>query len=95
MIDKKQIEDIAFLARLTLGAEEKSRLSQELSKILTYVEQISELDLQKVSPMAHAAQSQNIFREDQVKSTAIKDAVFKQAPEQENGFFVVPRVIQK
>jgi aspartyl-tRNA(Asn)/glutamyl-tRNA(Gln) amidotransferase subunit C len=65
----QDVEKIAMLAHLYLTDEEKAKYQKQLSEVLTYVEQLSELDLAGVPQTAHAVEQQNILRDDQVNST--------------------------
>lgn len=65
----QDVETIARLARLHLTAEEKVIYQKQLSDVLTYVEQLGELDLDGIPPTAHAVAQQNVVREDVVSSS--------------------------
>lgn len=94
MITKDQVERIAHLARLTLSPREKDCLPKELSRIVDYFEQISELDLADIQPTAHAVDVENVFRrDDEVVRTSIIEEVLENAPEKDDHFFVVPKVL--
>lgn len=93
MIDEKIVKHVANLARLEIKEADISKLSNQLSKIIQYVETINELDLQGVKPTSHAVGVSNVFRADEVVHTKVRDKLLEQAPESEGGFFRVPKVL--
>ena len=94
MSQKINIEQIAELARLNLKPEEKTKLSKDLESILAYVDQLQELNTDKVQPTSHVLAIENVFRKDVVKPSKIRDQVLKHAPRREGNFFKVPKVIE-
>ncbi|GAB4243628.1 MAG: Asp-tRNA(Asn)/Glu-tRNA(Gln) amidotransferase subunit GatC [Thermoleophilia bacterium] len=92
MINREEVEHVARLARLHLEENELERLRVELSKIIDYVQQISELDLAGVEPTAHAAALTNVFREDEPWEGLTQEEALAGAPQAEDGYFVVPRM---
>lgn len=92
MIQIKDVEHVAKLARLELTEEEKVKFSKQLSSILTYVEEMNEVDTTGIEPMAHAIPVTNVMREDIVYYEQIKKELMKNAPSAENGFFKVPKI---
>ena len=93
-ITKEQVEHVAKLARLAITEEEKAIFSEQLSSILTYVEQLNRLDTSKVEPTSHVISMQNVFREDRVKDSLPREEVLAGAPEASEEFFRVPRIIE-
>jgi aspartyl-tRNA(Asn)/glutamyl-tRNA(Gln) amidotransferase subunit C len=91
---KIDIDQIAELARLNLKPEERAALSKDLESILTYVEQLQELDVDKVEPTSHVLPIENVFRKDVAKPAQIRDQVLEHAPKREGKFFKVPKVIE-
>jgi aspartyl-tRNA(Asn)/glutamyl-tRNA(Gln) amidotransferase subunit C len=90
----KDVEEIAFLARLSLEPAEAERLRGELASILGYVEQLSACDTTGVEPMTHAVPLAMPLREDRVDpSLPVEDALAGAARHQDD-CFVVPRVIE-
>ena len=72
-----------------------AQMEKALNDVLQYVEELEELDLTDVEPMAHAVQVQNVFRKDEVKPSLDRKLALQNAPEEDNGYFKVPRVIQE
>lgn len=93
MITIKDVEHVALLARLELSAEEKKLYADQLNAILTYVEMLNELDTEDVPPTAHVLPLQNVFREDRVGGNLPPEEVLANAPEREEQFFKVPKII--
>jgi aspartyl-tRNA(Asn)/glutamyl-tRNA(Gln) amidotransferase subunit C len=92
-VSLEQVENIAKLARIYLTDQEKEKLSKELSKILSYVEKINELDTSNIEPTAHILDIHNVFREDIVKDSMPVKEVTDLAPKHQDNFIVVPKVI--
>lgn len=92
MITVKDVEHVAKLARLQLTEEEKEKFTKQLGDVLKYVEQMNEVDTTGVEPMAHAFDMVNVMRDDVVVHEQTKEELMKNAPEEENGFFRVPKI---
>lgn len=92
MITIKDVEHVAKLARLNLNEEEKEKFSKQLGDILGYVEQLNEVNTENVEPMAHAFPIKNVLREDKANNFYKKEEMLANAPEEEDGFFKVPRI---
>ncbi len=95
MSQKINIDQIAELARLNLKPHERTKLLKDLERILAYVDQLQELNTEKVEPTSHVLSLENVFRRDSVQPTSIREAVLEHAPKQEGKFFKVPKVIEK
>lgn len=93
-ITHEEIKEIALLSRLRVEDEKLDTVGKALSDILTYVEELDELDLTDVEPMAHAVPLHNVFRKDEAKPSLDRDEALRNGPEVENGYFKVPRVVQ-
>jgi len=91
---KMDIEKVARLARLELSEEEKETFGNQLEQILTYMEQLNRLDTAGVEPTSHAIPVYNVFREDEVKPSFLQEEVLAIAPDEEDGHFKVPRIIE-
>lgn len=92
MITIKDVEHVAKLARLELSQEEKEKFTKQLGDVLKYVEQMNEVDTTGIKPMAHAFDFVNVMREDEVVYEQTKEELLKNSPEEENGFFKVPKI---
>lgn len=92
-ISIKDVEHIAFLARLGLTEAEKKKFAEQLSHILDHAGKISRLNLANVPPTSHAVPLKNIFREDKAGGCLPVDEALANAPKRENGAFVVPKIV--
>ncbi len=93
-ITKEQVGHVAKLAKLSISDEEKEEFSLQLEKILTYVDQLNELKTEGIEPTSHAVGLENVFREDKVQPSLPVEIALQNAPQQEKGFFKVPKVIE-
>jgi len=93
-VDKATVQHIAKLARIRVDDERSEALSGELSKILEWVEQLSEVETQAVPPMTSAVEHALHWRADKVTEGGDSDKVLANAPAAEFGFFAVPKVIE-
>jgi len=93
-ISRDDVVHVAKLARLGLSEDEIGLFAEQLSAVVGYVDQIAELDLDDVPPTAHPVELTNVFREDVVKQSLSQAEVLANAPEQEDGAFVVPKIVQ-
>jgi aspartyl-tRNA(Asn)/glutamyl-tRNA(Gln) amidotransferase subunit C len=93
MIDLEQVRKVALLARLELSSEEEEQFTGQLSSILEYVEQLSELDTDAVEPTTRAIEVSNITRADRLEPFAGREAILDCAPEREDDFFKVPKIL--
>ncbi|HLP91547.1 MAG TPA: Asp-tRNA(Asn)/Glu-tRNA(Gln) amidotransferase subunit GatC [Nostocaceae cyanobacterium] len=93
MIDREQVHKVANLARLELTPEEEAQFTTQLSSILDYIEQLSELDVHDVLPTTRAIDVSNVSREDELKPYPDREAILSCAPQQEGEFFKVPKIM--
>jgi aspartyl-tRNA(Asn)/glutamyl-tRNA(Gln) amidotransferase subunit C len=98
-LDKAEVAHIAALARIRLTEAELAPLAAELSQILTWVEQLAEIDTSDVAPMTSVAAMRLPMREDAVTDGGCRDAILGNAPQSapegpRKGFFAVPKVIE-
>ncbi len=91
---KMDIEKVARLARLDLSEEDREIFGNQLEQVLTYMEQLNRLDTAGVDPTSHAIPIYNVFREDEVKPSVAQEEVLAIAPDEEEGHFKVPRIIE-
>lgn len=95
MITKDEIKKLGVLSRLDIDDNMMMLTEKALNDILGYVNELEELDLSDVKPMAHAVQLTNVFRVDEVKPSLEHELALQNAPEAKNGYFKVPRVVQE
>ncbi len=92
-ISRQDVEKVSLLARLDLTDEELARMTEQLSQIVAYVDQLSEVDTTAVEPMAHAIEIVNRFREDQVASSLPREEALANAPCHNGTGYLVPAVL--
>ena len=88
------IHAVAHLARLELTPEEEQRFGAQLGDILAYVDQLREVDVTTVEPMAHAVPLTNVTRPDRVAPSLPGEEAFRNAPASANGLFMVPKIVE-
>lgn len=93
-LNKAAVAHIASLARIRVREAELAPLADELSHILTWVEQLNEIDTAGVTPMTNAVASSLPMREDVVTDGARREDILGNAPRTARGFFVVPKVVE-
>ena len=93
MIDDRTVAHVARLSRLELSAEERERFRHQLGEILAYVQRLDALDLTGVPPTAHVRPMANVLRDDEVRPSLTQEEALANAPEVQQGYFVVPPVI--
>ena len=93
-LDKATVAHIAALARIRLSEAELEPLAEELSHILSWVEQLNEVDTTGVAPMASAASASLPMRDDAMTDGGCRDTIIGNAPRTARGFFTVPKVVE-
>jgi aspartyl-tRNA(Asn)/glutamyl-tRNA(Gln) amidotransferase subunit C len=94
-ITSAEVEHVARLARLALSAEEKERMRGQLDAILGYIEKLREVDIVGVEPTTHAVPLVNVMRQDEVRPSYPADAMLANAPDSEDDYFRVPRILEE
>lgn len=89
-ISDDTIETIAILAKLELSETEKEQAKQDMGRMLAYIGKLNTLDTDGVEPMTHLFPTTNVFREDIVTNEEDRDAMLANAPEKQDGSYVVP-----
>jgi aspartyl-tRNA(Asn)/glutamyl-tRNA(Gln) amidotransferase subunit C len=93
-ISNKDVEHVANLARLNLTDGEKEVFTEQLNAILKYAEKLNELNTDHVEPTSHAIPLANVLRDDEVRPSLPTERVFANAPDEEDGQFKVPAVLE-
>ncbi|MEO1401150.1 MAG: Asp-tRNA(Asn)/Glu-tRNA(Gln) amidotransferase subunit GatC [Cyanobacteria bacterium J06635_1] len=93
MIDLDQVRKVAHLARLDLTTDEEAQFTEQLNSILGYVEQLSELDTDNIEPTTRAIEVSNVTRKDELKPFEDREAILDCAPDREEDFFKVPKIL--
>jgi aspartyl-tRNA(Asn)/glutamyl-tRNA(Gln) amidotransferase subunit C len=93
MLDREQVHKVALLARLELSPEEEDKYAVQMSSILDYFEQLSELDTTGIEPTTRAIDMSNITRTDSQSSYQNLAGIYAAAPDREEDFFKVPKIM--
>ena len=93
-IDAATVRKVAKLARIAEPEERLEPLAKELSAILSWIEQLGEVDTNDVEPMTTAVAATLPMREDVVTEGGDPEVVLSNAPKRVGGFFVVPKVVE-
>ena len=91
----KDVETTARLAKLEFSGEEKSKFAEQFSKIIGFVEQISQLNTENVPPTTHAVEKKNVIRQDVVGVSMPVSELEKIAPKSLDGSILVPKIIER
>jgi len=91
-ISKEQVKRIAHLARLALAPDQLDAYTRELSVILDYIDQLKAVDTDGIEPRARFLTCENMFREDEVRTSLPVESALANAPQIEGRFFRVPGV---
>jgi aspartyl-tRNA(Asn)/glutamyl-tRNA(Gln) amidotransferase subunit C len=93
-VDPQTVRKIASLARIAVTDAQVDAMVPELNNILGWIEQLGEVDTSAVEPMTAVIPNSLRLRDDAVTDGDVRDAVLKNAPQAEHGFFAVPKVIE-
>ena len=93
-ISKQEVEHIAHLARLELDEGLKETMSEQLSHILDYIDTLKAVNVEGVTPASGAAFMNNVLREDETVPSPGPDVTLANAPERDDDFYLVPRVVK-
>jgi aspartyl-tRNA(Asn)/glutamyl-tRNA(Gln) amidotransferase subunit C len=92
-ISKQEVMYVADLARLDVDSELVDKFAEQLGTILEYMETLKSVDTTGVRPTSHAISMTNAFREDGEEQYFNRDSALANAPDKENGNFIVPKVV--
>jgi aspartyl-tRNA(Asn)/glutamyl-tRNA(Gln) amidotransferase subunit C len=93
-LEAKDVAKVASLARIKVDEKELAAYAPQLSNIIGFVEQLSEVDTDNVEPLANVVDITLRLREDKITDGGIQTEVLANAPETLEGFFVVPKVVE-
>ena len=86
-VTREDVENVALLSRLSIKDEDMDKNISELNDFLEYVD--------RLAPTAHVLPVQNVFREDVVKPSLDRELALSNAPQQEDGYFRVPKILEE
>lgn len=93
-ITTDDVKYVAKLARLNVTEDEAVSLAGEMESIITFADMLSEIDTASIAPTNHAMKVQNVFREDVVEGSYDRELILKNAPSQDSGCYLVPKVVE-
>ena len=93
-IDKKLVKKIASLSKIKIKDDQVDKFSNELSKIITWIDKLNEVKTDNVTPVTNPSDIKIPIRDDKVNDGKIKEKILKNAPETKGGYFIVPKVVE-
>ena len=93
-VDQETLQKIAHLARLDVRPDEEAALLDSLNNVLTWMEQLSEVDTTGVEPLTHMSEETNVLRDDVVGNHLSRQQALANAPQHDEKFFEVPKVLE-
>ena len=93
-IDLKTIKHISKLSRISVDEKSAEKLADDLNSIFEFIEKLNELKTDDVKPLTSIAETTLKFRSDEVKSKNIREQIIRNSPEDNEDYFVVPKVIE-
>jgi aspartyl-tRNA(Asn)/glutamyl-tRNA(Gln) amidotransferase subunit C len=93
-LSRDDVVKVALLGRLKLSAEEIDRMTDQLGRVLEYVEILNEVDTANVEPMAHAIELSDVFREDVPRPSLLREEALANAPKTDGRGFLVPQILE-
>lgn len=89
------VDKLANLAKLEFSDEEKGKIQTDLTKIVAFVDKLSELDTTQVEPLIFMSTEVNVLREDEVHQSITQQEALKNAPKKDSDYFKVPKFLDK
>ena len=93
-IDLKTIKHISKLSRISVDEKKAEKLAGDLNSIFEFIEKLNELKTDNVEPLTSVAATSLKLRPDEVKSKNIREQIIKNSPQDNEDYFVVPKVIE-
>ena len=93
-LNRKDVEHVALLSRLELSENELDKFTGQLDAILEYIDVLNQVDTSTVEPLAHVLEIRNVMRADEVQPSLPREAALQNAPDAEDGFFKVPKIVE-
>lgn len=94
-VDRKTVDRIAELSRLEFNEDEKVEITNDMNKMLDFVDQLSAVDTEGVKPLVYMLDEQTPLRKDEVKQDISQEQALKNAPLKDSDFIKVPKVINR
>jgi aspartyl-tRNA(Asn)/glutamyl-tRNA(Gln) amidotransferase subunit C len=93
-IDLKTVKHISKLSRISIEDEKAKKLEKDLNSIFKWIEQLNQLNTDKVKPLTSIAETTLRLRKDQIISKNIREDILKNSPKDNKDYFVVPKVVE-
>ena len=93
-IDKDKIKNVSKLARISVDEKKIASLGKDLNSIFKFIEKLNELNTDKVEPLSSILNEPLRSRKDEINDGKIREKILKNSPQQNEEFFVVPKVIE-
>ena len=93
-IDKNKIKHISKLARISVDEKKIDGLAKDLSSIFKFIEQLNEINTDKIVPLSSIINEPLRLRKDEINDGKIREKILENSPEKNEEFFVVPKVIE-
>ena len=94
-VNNELVERLAHLARLRFTNEEMQNIQGDMQRMISFIERLQQIDTTGVEPLLHMSDTANVLREDEIKGSINHDEALRNAPEKDDEFFLVPKVIKK
>jgi aspartyl-tRNA(Asn)/glutamyl-tRNA(Gln) amidotransferase subunit C len=92
-VPPQEVRRLAALARLRVTPEEEARLSDEMTRLVDYIDQLKEVDVEGVEPLLHVLDLENVFRPDAPQQRITREQALANAPQTDGDYVRVPRVL--
>lgn len=92
-LSRAEVEKVSLLGRLELTEAELTTMTEQLGQVIGYMELLAELDTEDVEPMAHAVETSNVFRPDELRASCDRAEMLARAPHADGEFYLVPAVL--
>jgi aspartyl-tRNA(Asn)/glutamyl-tRNA(Gln) amidotransferase subunit C len=94
-VNDSLVDKLAHLSRLKFNDTDKQEIKKDLQRMIGFVEKLNELNLDGVEPLLHMSKEVNVLRDDEIKGSVSREEALKNAPQHDEQFFQVPKVIKK
>ena len=94
-IKEEVVEHIAHLARLEFEGDRKTAISEDLQRIVSFMDKLQEVDTENVEPLIYMTSEINHLREDVAEVTVTQEEALKNAPQKDSDYFRIPKVLSK
>jgi aspartyl-tRNA(Asn)/glutamyl-tRNA(Gln) amidotransferase subunit C len=92
-LTREEVAKVALLGRLKLSPDELERMTEQLGRVIEYVDILNEVDTELVEPLAHPIELANVFRDDIEGECLSREEALANAPKTDGRFFVVPAIL--